>query len=42
MREPPVPWPHSGRAKPALRDATTLATRAYQPAGEPVIGSETL
>ena len=21
MREPPVPWPHSGRATPALRDA---------------------
>ena len=42
MREPPVPWPHSGRATPALRDATASATRAYQPAGDPVNGTETL
>ena len=29
MREPPTPWPHSGRATPALREATASATRAY-------------
>jgi len=42
MRKPPAPWHHSGRATPSLREATAPARRAYQPAGDPVIGTETL
>ena len=42
MSKPPEPCPHSGRATPALREATAQAQRAYQPAGDPLIGTETL
>jgi len=37
-----MPCRHSGRATPALRDTTASAQRAYQPAGNPLIGTETL
>ncbi len=42
MTTPPAPWPCSGRATPSLREATAPARRAYQPAGKPPIGTETL
>ena len=42
VREPPVPWPHSGRATPALREARAPARRAYQQAEDPVIGTKTM
>ncbi len=35
-------WPYFGRATPALGDATASAKRAYQPAGDPLNGTETL
>jgi len=41
-RWPPVPRRGSGWATPALRDTTAQARRAYQPAGKPTIGTETL
>jgi hypothetical protein len=42
MMEPSMPWRRSGRATPALRDTTASTQRAYQPAGDPLIGTETL
>ena len=42
MRELPLPWCRSGWATPALRATTAAAKRAYQPAGGPPNGTETL
>ena len=42
VTKPPMRWRHSGRVTPALRDATTPARGALQPAGKPLNGTETL
>ena len=42
LRRSPVPRPHSGRATPSPRETAAPARGAYQPAGNAVIGSETL
>jgi hypothetical protein len=42
MRELLLPWWRSGWAPPALRATTAAAKRAYQPAGDPPNGTETL
>ena len=42
VRGPSVSWCSSGSAKPALRNTTTPARRAHQPAGKPLIKTETL
>jgi hypothetical protein len=38
----PLLWCRSGWAAPALRATTAAAKRAYQPAGDPPNGTETL
>ena len=37
-----MPQWRSGRATPTLRATTASTQRAYQPAGDPLIGTETL
>ena len=42
MRELPLQWFRSGWGAHALRATTAAARRAYQPAGDPPNGTETL